>query len=491
MLNGQGVSVAAGSTVDVSGGGDLQAMEFVAGKGGRATRSRPRRPAKRSMRCFRQQRPGRRLRHQYDDRKSASAAGDAYPLAGTQVYLAGGNGIAAGVYTLHSGHYATLPGALRLVDDGSNLGRMPSGTTLPDGTTLISGYYTQSTLPQTRTSGSELFAVQTGAVWGNYSQYNNSSANSYFPAQAQKHGVSVPSLPLDAGRLAVVAQQAIVLAGNALTQAAPGGRGGQLDISGNNLDVVSPGQLASGSIPAGYIGIDVTQLDTFGFQSVLIGGLRTDVSNGTLITPTATNVLLDTQGVSFTAAELLLVAQPAASVQTITSTITNNGTTFQLQVPVTTSAGGSVTIASGSIIETEGELPTGFGRNYFFASPPPGSSNPGAIASKLGGTLDASGTVVSGANVLTLPIYLNGVLVVGGSLTGPLPYPGNAGGGALFVATNDPTLTVAGPTGGGSAQSLTINFSDFGGVRSPAASSCRAATLAPFRSPPARFPPRP
>jgi filamentous hemagglutinin family protein len=469
VLDGQNVTVAAGSTVDVSGGGDLQAMEFIAGKGGsRDTLTTT--PSGQTVYALLPASSDPVGAFDIDMTAATSgSAGDAYPLAGTQIYLAGGNGIAAGVYTLYSGHYATLPGALRVVDDGSNLGRnVPSGTTLPDGTTLISGYYTQSTSPQTRTSGSELFAVQTNAVWSSYSQYGYTSANSYFPQQAQKNGVNIPSLPMDAGRLAVVAQQAIVLAGTALSQPATGGRGGQLDLSGNQLDVVSPQQLASGSVPNGYIGIDVTQLDQFGFESVLIGGLRTDEANGTLITPTATNVLVDTHGVALTVPEILLVAQPSMSVQALTPapSVSSAGSTYQLQVSVLTEAAGSgsVTIASGSVIETTGQLQTGFGRNYFFASPSAGSSGAQAIATELGGTLDARGTVINGANVLALPIYQNGAVVVPGGLgtpATPLGYPGNVGGGALFVATDDPSLTVAGPTAG-SAPSLTINFRNIG-----------------------------
>ncbi len=473
VLNGVNVDVAAGSTVDVSGGGDLQAMEFIAGKGG-SRDVLDTTPAGQTVYALLPSSadPVGAFDINMTTAKGASSAGDAYPLAGTQIYLSGGNGIAAGYYTLYSGHYATLPGALWLVDGGSNLGRnIASGTTLPDRGTYISGYYTQSTLPQTRTSGSELFEVRTTPVWSSYSQYSYSSANSYFAQQAQQKNISVPSLPMDAGRLAVVAQQAIVLAGTALTQPASGGRGGQLDISGNALDVVSSQQLANGLVPSGYIGIDVSQLDSFGFESVLIGGLRTDQSNGsgTLITPTATSVVVDTEGVAFTGPEILLVAQPATTgLQTSATNVSNGGSNFQIQALIATDAGtGAVTIKSGSIIETTGQLQSTFARNYFFPSQGVSNSRAAAqaIAAELGGTLDSTGTVINGANVLTLPIYQNGSLINPGTFgtpSTPLAYPTSASGGALFVATTDPNLKISGPTGG-SAPSLTINFQNFNG----------------------------
>src|SRR5262249_43383000 len=160
--------------------------------------------------------------------------------------------------------------------------------------------------------GQTVFAVQTNSVWQEYSQYAFTGANSYFEQQAVKTGNPVPRLPVDAGRLSVSGLQSIVLNGIALTQ--PGrdadgniGRGGELDVTAPQLAVVGHAQYVNGDVPAGYVGVDVDQLG--GFESILIGGLRSDTTTGTLITPTATNVMVDTRGEAFTAPEILLVAQ--------------------------------------------------------------------------------------------------------------------------------------------------------------------------------------
>ena len=107
-------------------------------------------------------------------------------LPASRSTIDGGNGIPAGTYTLYPGHYATLPGALRVVDYGSNLGKnVPSGTTLPDGTVLMTGNYTSSTQPGTQSTGQELFAVQTGAVWQQYSEYTFDFGQQLFRRQGQ------------------------------------------------------------------------------------------------------------------------------------------------------------------------------------------------------------------------------------------------------------------------------------------------------------------
>ena len=89
---------------------------------------------------------------------------------------------------------------------GDNVGHnISSGTTLPDGTVLVSGSYTRSTSSMPQSSGQALFAVQSNAVWQQYSEYSFSRANAYFTRQAASEGTTVPRIPADAGRLAVLA----------------------------------------------------------------------------------------------------------------------------------------------------------------------------------------------------------------------------------------------------------------------------------------------
>ena len=486
VLAGANVSRASGSTIDLRGGGDLQAMEWIQGKGGsRDTLTTT--PSGQTVYALvpSQNDPIAAFDIHFATARSADAGktvtpGDTLPLVGTQITIDGGNGIPAGTYTLYPAHYATLPGAMRVVYYGDNTGRnVPTGTTMPDGTVLVTGHTTQSTASEKQSSGQSLFAVQTGKVWQQYSEYKFNGANGFFSQHALKQGVAVPRLPMDAGRLAVIAQQSILLDGVARAQ--PGqdsfgniGRGGELDISAPRLAVVGNAQYVNNDIPAGFVGLDVTQLD--GFESVLIGGLRSDSTAGTLITPTATNVVVDTRGDAFTAPEILLVSRQQGQFEEVKQFVSvgsgpNNTVLVDFAVYQPLAGTGSVTIKAGSIIETAGTVHAGFGRHYIVASDAQAPVTAESLAAALGGTL--SGTEIDNADLANLPAfwYGNGFqsapgIVVNSAGQASLTYyanggPDQPGRGALFAASNDPSLVLTGPSATGvSAQTITIKFAD-------------------------------
>lgn len=479
-LIGKNVETKSGSTIDLRGGGDLQAMEWIAGKGGSldaltgvngglGTASGAG-PAVYAL-LPTQNDPVAAFDVHFTAAKGANASGqsgvqfqlpsgrfvyvqsgDPYPLAGTQIHLNGGNGIQAGTYTLYPAHYATLPGALKVTYYGSNLvNKTPSGTTLPDGTVLVSGYYTQSTRPGVQSFGQEMFAVQTGAVWKQYSEYSFNDANSYFIRNTPAGG-TVPRLPMDAGRLSVVPTTSLLLAATALTKQELDGNGkpiaydsggnrvdpsssnvfrtaavGELDISASQLSVVS----AASDADPGRLAVTLDQLNRFG--SVLIGGSRNDLG---VIDAKATDVILDTRGKAFTGPELLLVA-------------TNTG---------------AVTVRTGSVVDTSQSVGTpSAGRSYtsttvgalFAATNDPNLAVSGATTAAAGGTV----TVQGGTRITTATLTLQGT-----KTTGAVILNNNA---ALDVNQ----LNLAGATVGigasvtDSVQLTTTNAAQLAGVR--------------------------
>lgn len=488
VLNGNNVSVKQGSTIDTRGGGDLQAMEWIQGKGG----SRDTLAGTPSGQTVYALVPTYNSPvAAYDihfattrslDNGQTIKAGDAYPLAGQQIYLDGSTGVPAGTYTLYPGHYATLPGALRVVDYGSNLGRnVPSGTTLPDGTVLVSGHYTQSPRSGAYSSGSELFAIQGSGVWRQYSEYSFSTANSYFTDKANHDGVAIPRLPIDAGRIAVVAQQQLLLGATELSAPAAGGRGGELDISSDKLAVLSSSVNPQSFTAAGYVVVASDQLASF--ESVLIGGLRSDTSKGTQITGTASELVVDTPD-GLVVPEIMLVTQPGTTQQTVSSSFQVNvfgnwldGTTqFSANTPKGT---GTISIATGSVITTSGVVHTGSGRNFYVASNP-SSTTAQQVATALGGTLDSTGSVITGADIAKLPVNVPAARYSNGSppSAAVLSSYSTPGLGALFVASQDSALSVAGPSG----SPLTIQFTTLLGsfpVRSADGSSGPATISLP------------
>ncbi|KQT03020.1 MULTISPECIES: filamentous haemagglutinin family protein [unclassified Bradyrhizobium] len=470
ILSGSTVTRADGSTIDLRGGGDLQAMEWVPGKGG-SRDALTTTPSGQTVYALVPSRGDSVAAYDIHFASARSAdngvtitAGDNVPLAGQQITIDGGNGIPAGTYTLYPAHYATLPGAMRVVvyaqdNTGKNI---PTGTRLTDGTVLVTGNYTQSTAPGKQSSGQTVFAVQTSPVWQQYSEYSFNGANSYFAQAAAKQNKTPPRLPMDAGRLSVSALQTIILNGIALTQ--PGsdgkgniGRGGELDISAPKLAVLSHAAYEANDVPAGYVGLDVGQIN--GFESVLIGGSRSDIAAGTLITPTASNVVVDTRGEALSAPEILLVAQQTGEWQRAQQYVTVGSSSVLIDVPVyvPVEGSGTVTVQSGSVIETKGTVHAGLGRQYIVVSDQQAAITAQSVATALGGTL--SGTTITGADLTKLPAFsAANQQVLGYYANGGAQQPGR---GALFAASNDPTLQLTGPSKTGvSAPSLTISFKD-------------------------------
>jgi hypothetical protein len=105
-LNGSAINLQNGAKIDLSGGGDLYAYEFISGPGGSNDVLDPSSSgyAAGSYAVI----PGvSNILTPYDPLEF-SAAG---LQVGQSVYLSGGNGLAAGTYTLLPAHYALLPGA--------------------------------------------------------------------------------------------------------------------------------------------------------------------------------------------------------------------------------------------------------------------------------------------------------------------------------------------------------------------------------------------
>lgn len=416
VLVGSSVQEKSGSTIDLRGGGDLQASEWVQGKGGSRDVLAGTPNGQTVYAIFPASNgndPVAAMDIHFATARSATTAGDSYPLAGTQIHLDGGNGIAAGTYTLYPGHYATTPGAMTVTFYGNNLvNATRSGTKLPDGTVLVSGNYTQSTRPQAQSFGQALFAVQTTSVWRQYSEYNFSSANSYF-IQNTPAGKPVPRLPMDAGRLAAVAQNSLLLAATALTQPALDSNGkplaydsggnlvdpssasvfrtaalGELDISSAALSVVS----SAADADAGHLAVTLGDLNKFG--SVLIGGLRNDLG---VISATATDVVFDTRGQAFTGPEILLASQGTITVRS-GSIIDTTRTTSSL------SAGRSYSDTTGALFVATNDS------NLALAGPTTGTL--GSVAIQGGtsiktATLTMQATQTTGAVVLDKSALLN------------------------------------------------------------------------------------
>jgi hypothetical protein len=152
-LGGSNVTISSGATVDLTGGGDVYAYEFVPGTGGsRDVLDRMNPDQFTSNNGF--QYPDGRQVYAIVPGLSNSPVAAYDPIyssdygnlssvsgAGARVWLNGGNGLVAGWYTLLPAKYAMLPGGMRVVEqtDAKNVFPGLNGMLL-DGTIVTSGH---------------------------------------------------------------------------------------------------------------------------------------------------------------------------------------------------------------------------------------------------------------------------------------------------------------------------------------------------------------
>ena len=317
-IAGNDVSLDNGATIDIRGGGSLQASEWVPGTGGSVnvltqyetsyanSTSGVQIPQYTDARPIYAIVPGYNAPVGAQDAAMANTVGaGAGPAVGQSVYLSGIAGLPAGYYTLLPASYATLPGAYRLVQNtGSQNVALGQNGVLPDGTLSVSGYFANA-LDGTHQSTNTTFLVQSAPVWQQYSQYNFTSADTYFTAQASKAGTIAPQLPADGGHLVLSATEQLQLGATLDNAPASTGRAGMVDIAGQAIQVVG----ADSTPLAGYLQISADQLTGLDAGSLLLGGTRQLTSNGYQVTSIADSVVLSNSSADpLQGSEILLVA---------------------------------------------------------------------------------------------------------------------------------------------------------------------------------------
>ena len=299
----------AGATIDISGGGDLYAYQFVSGTGG----TNDVLSSTTSFAII----PGYTASYAPDGGYNvAENSANAYNPAGTisdlgyvnsklsvgeQVYLDASSGLAAGIYTLLPARYALMPGAFLITPKSGSL--IGTDVPQPDGSSLVAGYLYNGLSNTTQTSPPLLsaFEVDPQSVVDARAQYSGFSANSFLSQSAAAQGASV-IVPLDAGELVLAATSNMTIDGTVSSQAPPGGAGGQVDIastssiliSGPNTDIAADLSGLTGST----LVLDASNLSAFGADSLLIGGYRTATPEGTAVTVTTGDLVVDDAGAS-------------------------------------------------------------------------------------------------------------------------------------------------------------------------------------------------
>jgi len=312
LLTGNSILVAKGATIDLSGGGDLQASEFIPGVGGTVdVLSNTNAAAPGQFAIV----PAMSL--QYSPYDSQLQAGFSY-APGASVVLGGGGAVAAGTYAILPAAYALLPGAY-LVRPVSGYQDLPTGQSIvqADGSTIVSGQFAVAgtSFLSSRTQGFDI-RPGTAVVFDpntnprGLAQYTVTTANAFFSQLARSANTAAPPLPIDGGQLQFSAGEQLQFLGSLVASAQPGGRGAEVDISATQIEVTSGD---SSTQAPGSVTLVASQLGALGAQSLLIGGTRSTSSDVTQINTTATTLTVD-PGVTLTGSEIMLTASRSLSV---------------------------------------------------------------------------------------------------------------------------------------------------------------------------------
>ena len=324
-LTAPNVAITKHATVNLTGGGDLSAYEWVPGPGGSSDALAPAAPAgvartpANGIPGLYAILPSTRGQAAPQDAQSA----DASILAGETVYLSGGDGLAAGTYPLLPARYGLVPGAFLIQIEPSYRSTSPGSIgALADGTPVVAGFLSYGSTGLHQTPGYTGFALYPGSYGGTLAAYTDSLASTFFSAAASSAGAPRPNLPADAGSLSISVSNSLDATGQVLTAAAKGGLAAPIEISASDLFIGT----ASDAAPAGAVSISGAVLDSWQPGSLLLGGTitpstvpATAASNSQATSPIAIDVLADTvtvgAGTTLTAGQIVLVANQSIDVQ--------------------------------------------------------------------------------------------------------------------------------------------------------------------------------
>jgi filamentous hemagglutinin len=299
-----------GSTVDISGGGDLYAYRWISGNGGTKDILEssggfavipdygfdygPYAP-------FNPDASAINLDGQQGYANSTLKVGD-------KITLAGSKGLAAGTYTLLPARYALLPGAFLITPQS---GTAVNTTKIPEGSRIVAGYRSND-LDRSREGATLItrYEVASSKVIRSRAEYQDFMANTVLKDAAITREFAVPRLPMDSGYLSFSSTASMSLQGDVRSAAGKNGRGGLVDIS-SSADIVI-NRSGSGGSP-GELVLKASQLNGFGVESLLVGGLRNFGAEGASVTVNTASLTLDNAGAALRGDDIILASKGALS----------------------------------------------------------------------------------------------------------------------------------------------------------------------------------
>jgi len=286
-----------GATVDLSGGGDMLAFEFIPGDGG----SQDVLAGSDSFAIL----PGIGSYAPFDPKLSPESG----LKTGDSLYVSGVAGLAAGTYTLLPARYALLPGAFLVTPLATTNVVAGASRSRVDGAPIVSGYRTVAGTSIRDQRWSE-YVIEPGSIAKTRTEYNLSLASEFFATQASNNDKTLPRLTQDAGQLILSAVDALDLP-TVIAEVTGSGRGGLVDIVADKLAVVNE---KTGS--AGVVELLSSDIDKFKVDSLSLGVIRQiDNSTGEVALDVRAATVTVGPETELTAPELLLAATDGVTVK--------------------------------------------------------------------------------------------------------------------------------------------------------------------------------
>lgn len=416
-LNGSAVTV--NGQVDLAGGGDLYAYEFVAGEGGsvdvldQASLTNSARAPGTTVFSYAIV-PGLGSAFAPIDPQYAQSSSVG---PNQTIYLSGVPGLAAGTYALLPAHYALLPGAFAVQVVQSDSGIVAgSAIAQPNGSYVVAGRFgiAGTSILDSLTSTVD---VASNATVNTLSQYTTTYANAFFSSAAATAGTTAPSLPADAGQLLLSASNSLALNGAAgsinfargsfsSTNAAGQpitvqGLGGDVSITAPSIEVVdavtatAPAALATaGTMPA-PLQLSVQELNNLDAQTLILGATSSNTSAGEQLTLGSTQTVeLANKATALTGPDIILAAQDSVMVDA-GAQITASGTGAQMPNTLVLPTGGALLrVSSAAPAALVAGTNTGTSESPLYS---------GTVSIGAGATVQSSGSLLLyGSNTTTL-----------------------------------------------------------------------------------------
>ncbi len=394
-LNGAHVATEDGSTLDLSGGGELTGAGFVSGRGGSVNILNT--PFVNANPGYGFSSTGNAVYAIVPSSGGAYApvapeAGADNPLVGQRITIpAGVPGLPAGTYMLMPSTYALVPGAFRVEIGAGDQRSLRGVTALGNGSYLAAGLLGIANTA-IRDALPNQVIITSAAVVRTHSSYNEMSYNAFLRADAVRVGVPRTTITTDGGTLAISffkqagdVRNALSIAGDVRLrpEAESDGYGGTVAVGGIS-EVLATGQ----SVTPGLSGVSVyaEALNALEAPRLLLNAslIRGYGQTGRYAEIRGDGDIIVRSGAQITAGEVIL----ASSRRFETGDFIDGSITIEEGASIIAKAGGARTYDSrdGYVFTAEGAVVVSNGWfNLILSDPPTGSETGTGVNIRIGG----------------------------------------------------------------------------------------------------------